>query len=257
MKNRILTSIIGIPIVLYLLYLSRTPLKIFLIIASIIAFKELFTLLFKNVDLFSFEFIISVLTTIFIFYTEKFETIIVLFIVSAVYYVTKNYKEQFVSSISLLLFAFIYSVCGFFFIYLIRDNFGFATVMFLITATWICDSSAYFSGTKYGKKKLAPEISPNKSIEGAVGGLIATVIWSIIYYILFSKHLQFSIITYIILSIIIGMLGQIGDLFESLLKRKYDVKDSGELLPGHGGILDRCDSLIFNSFFVYIVLSLL
>lgn len=126
----------------------------------------------------------------------------------------------------------------------------------LFISIWICDSAAYVAGKKFGKKKIYPSASPNKTVIGSVAGLI----FSFITYIVMDKtgFIKFDLdITQItILSTISGIFGQTGDFVESLFKRDAGVKDSGIILLGHGGVLDRFDSLIIASPLVYIFLNL-
>jgi phosphatidate cytidylyltransferase len=110
----------------------------------------------------------------------------------------------------------------------------------LLATIWIADSAAYFAGKNFGKYKLAPRISPGKTWEGVLGALIAVTVFGVILYCVFPIN---SLALFPALWLIAG-LGVIGDLFESLMKRQADVKDSGYLLPGHGGILDRIDGII-------------
>lgn len=127
-------------------------------------------------------------------------------------------------------------------------------VILIFGTVWICDSAAYFVGRKIGKHKLFPRVSPKKSWEGAIAGLIFSII-----FLSVSLH-SFNIMPYYqaaILGLLIGIFGQIGDLFESLLKRDAVVKDSSNTLPGHGGILDRFDSIIFVAPIVLIYLIIL
>lgn len=112
-----------------------------------------------------------------------------------------------------------------------------------------CDTAAYFVGRQWGKHKMAPDISPNKTWEGSVGGLIASILVSVLLGILFSLPLR--IWELIILGILISAIAQCGDLVESFLKRTAGVKDSSNLLPGHGGILDRIDSYILMGPVIY------
>ena len=115
----------------------------------------------------------------------------------------------------------------------------------IVIAVWACDSAAFIFGTLFGKKKILPDISPKKSWIGSVSGLVAAIV---VFYLFFSNNLLgniFTITDTIVLGIIAGFFGQIGDFVESMLKRDAGVKDSGTLLAGHGGVLDRFDSLIF------------
>jgi len=116
--------------------------------------------------------------------------------------------------------------------------------IFLLLLIIMCgDSAAYFVGISIGRRKLYPAVSPNKSIEGAIGGLAGSILGAFIAQLTFFPQLAWWDV--LLLGSILGALGQVGDLFESLLKRSFGVKDSGTLIPGHGGILDRLDSLLF------------
>ena len=115
-------------------------------------------------------------------------------------------------------------------------------LLFVMVLIWMADSGAYFAGRKFGKHKLAPMVSPGKTIEGVVGGLVAAGIFSIIGAVNFDLPVL-GVVGFILLSLVVVAFSIIGDLFESLFKRRVGVKDSGQLLPGHGGVLDRIDSL--------------
>ena len=127
---------------------------------------------------------------------------------------------------------------------LIRDwPQGVTWVFFLLAVVFAGDTAAFYVGRVMGRHKLAPRVSPGKTVEGAIGGLAASVIVGI----LFRKYCfpEFGLGGWIVLVFGLGALGQTGDLFESMLKRSVDVKDSGWVMPGHGGLLDRIDGLIF------------
>jgi phosphatidate cytidylyltransferase len=115
----------------------------------------------------------------------------------------------------------------------------------VLAIAWVADSAAYFSGKAFGKHKLAPSISPGKSWEGAVGGLLGVLV----YTFFFPKHLFFhgellSLSIWLAIAVVLTAVSVMGDLLESLFKRQIGIKDSSNLLPGHGGVLDRVDSLL-------------
>ena len=112
-------------------------------------------------------------------------------------------------------------------------------------STWSCDSFALFGGMRFGKHKLAPLVSPNKTIEGCLCGALASIAAGVILYLL-PIFPQFSLPVFVITALLSSTLGQIGDLAESLIKRMIGVKDFSNLIPGHGGMFDRADSLLFS-----------
>ncbi|MGK5087152.1 phosphatidate cytidylyltransferase [Bdellovibrionota bacterium FG-2] len=117
------------------------------------------------------------------------------------------------------------------------------TILFLLIV-WSGDTGAYFAGKKYGKMKLYPKISPKKTVEGAVGGLAAGLVVAFIYKLLIFRALSWGSV--FLVPLIIGSASQAGDLCESFVKRAFGVKDSGSILPGHGGFLDRFDGVVFS-----------
>jgi phosphatidate cytidylyltransferase len=124
-------------------------------------------------------------------------------------------------------------------------------VFLALLATFGSDTAAYFAGRALGRHKLAPSISPGKTWEGTIAGFLGAVIISLLFTLSWPLGLPISYGTAIILGLLISVFGQLGDLVESLLKRNMGVKDSGRLLPGHGGALDRIDSVVFAGVVVY------
>lgn len=120
---------------------------------------------------------------------------------------------------------------------------GPALLLYMVVLIWIADSGAYFAGKRFGRNKLAPAISPGKTREGAFGGLAAVAIYSLIMAQVM-EAVPLSLTNFVLLSVFTGAISIAGDLFESLLKRQAGLKDSGAVLPGHGGVLDRIDSLL-------------
>jgi phosphatidate cytidylyltransferase len=134
---------------------------------------------------------------------------------------------------------------------LIRNsNDGIVWVFFLLVLVLSGDTGAFYTGTYLGRRKLCPLISPGKTIEGAAGGFAATLLAGIAFKYFFLAHLSWVLCGFFF--ICISLASQAGDLFESVLKRKGGIKDSGTVLPGHGGILDRIDALLFAAPVAYI-----
>lgn len=121
---------------------------------------------------------------------------------------------------------------------------GMHWVLVFLLIVWAGDTLAYFVGKKYGHHKLYPHVSPKKTVEGAVGGLLAGLLVTILYKVLFFPGMGW--VSAVLVPLIIGAVSQVGDLCESYLKRVYGKKDSGSILPGHGGFLDRFDGVVFS-----------
>ncbi len=124
---------------------------------------------------------------------------------------------------------------------------GLNYTLLLFLSIWINDTAAFFIGSNLGKRKLIPQISPNKTVEGALGGLLGTVVFLFFFRVLVNMEPFIAVLA----GVFISLLGQTGDLLESALKRFLDTKDSGELIPGHGGVLDRFDSVLMAAPFLY------
>ncbi len=127
---------------------------------------------------------------------------------------------------------------------------GIYLLLFACFSGWMTDIFAYFVGSKLGKHKLCPKISPKKSVEGAIGGVVGAILLNVLLLFVFRKFFftegtGLSYITVIILSVVLSVISMFGDLAASTIKRNFGIKDFGKLLPGHGGIMDRFDSLLF------------
>ncbi len=152
-----------------------------------------------------------------------------------------------------------YIISGFVFLSLIpsigsQDKFNPTILLGVFILIWSNDTFAYLIGKNFGKRKLMESISPNKTVEGFLGGMIGSLIASIIVFKFTSLY---TLYIWIFLAVIVSILGTIGDLIQSKFKRKAGVKDSGTLMPGHGGLYDRLDSIIYASPFIYIFLAIL
>ena len=132
-------------------------------------------------------------------------------------------------------------------------------VWYTILGACFTDIFAYFIGSKFGKHKLCPDISPKKSVEGAIAGTLAAIIVTTTYTYFINTYagVEYSYMHIALITLVLSVIGQIGDFAASTIKRYVDIKDYSNLIPGHGGMLDRIDSIMFIAPFAYILLSLL
>lgn len=252
MKQRIITGVIAaalfIPFVIY----GQLPFTILIYAMAAVGLFEVLKM--RGISLFSVPGIISLLSLFIILMPDswseqiqditKYSRIEYLFICAIlllIYTVLVKNKFTF-DDVGFLLASALYVGIGFHFFIATREE-GLAYVVYALVIVWTTDSGAYFIGRKLGKNKLWPEISPKKTIEGFIGGIVVALISAIIFQ--WIADLEISLISLVIVSIVASIFGQLGDLVESAIKRHYGVKDSGKILPGHGGILDRFDSLLF------------
>jgi len=177
-------------------------------------------------------------------------------VLPAVWFLARRYKEG-------AFWGWLWTVAGILYIGWLLSHFvalreldsGRDWVLFALFVTFASDSSAYFIGSAIGKHLLAPGVSPKKTWEGAAGGIIGAISVGLLLVMLLK--LPITYLQAIPLSIAVSIFGQLGDLLESLFKRRTGIKDSGRAMPGHGGFLDRMDSVVFAGVFVYYYVSML
>ncbi|WEG11589.1 phosphatidate cytidylyltransferase [Pullulanibacillus sp. KACC 23026] len=251
MLLRILTGIWAGFLFLFFLLIGGWPFALFIGALSVIAFLELISM--KKIKPTSIESILGVIVVFLLVLkgwktpwmnwvhpTELFMGLVLLLLLMTVF--SKNRVN--IDQATYIVFAVLYVGYGFEYLVSLRFN-GLVLVLFVQIMIWATDSGAYFVGRQFGKHKLAPAISPNKTIEGTFGGIGLALVAAFIYQFVVGEHALGTTTHLILITLLISVFGQLGDLAESALKRHYNVKDSGRILPGHGGILDRFDSLIF------------
>ncbi|MBE5843061.1 MAG: phosphatidate cytidylyltransferase [Butyrivibrio sp.] len=154
-------------------------------------------------------------------------------------------------------FSFVYAPMMLSFIYLLRimpNGKFFAWIPFI---AWVCDTCAYFAGNLLGKHKLCPKLSPKKTVEGAVGGVLGSALVGVLFGYIYANYgnvetdIVRSVVSFVIITVVASAISQIGDLIASAIKRDHDIKDYGKVIPGHGGIMDRFDSVIFITPVIY------
>lgn len=261
-KTRIISGVILLSLLLVILIFGNTTIvNIAVSIVGMIAISEYFNA-FKNKDKIDriLGLILAVAIAFLDFIPEEALTLIapiviaILFIKIIVTNMKANYVNTAVSGFGILY------VLGFlvFIPLLYAEEDGKFLIWYLAFASWGTDTFAYFVGSLIGKHKLTP-ISPKKSVEGSIGGIIGAVILSLIYTIFINKYagLDISYLAILGITVLLSILSQIGDLAASTIKRFVKIKDFGDIIPGHGGMLDRIDSIIFIAPFAYYLLTLI
>ncbi len=263
---RVLVSIIAIPAILASSYLGGYFFLIFVLVISLISFYE-FSLLVRNKNMYTNIFLglLSVFILVVNSYLKLFDNYSTLFLIVALHCAVELFRNKNSALLNLgatflgilyigLFSSAIVSIREFYTMAEINYLNGGLLIICIFASIWICDSAAYYIGTAFGKHKLFPRVSPKKSWEGAIAGFIFAIAAMIASKLIVLDFLSWD--STIGIGIIVGVLGQIGDLIESLFKRDAGVKDSSSLIPGHGGIFDRFDSLIFSAPFILILLEL-
>jgi phosphatidate cytidylyltransferase len=250
LAKRVLAGIAGIPLILCAVYFGGIYFLVFSIIVSSLALWE-FCSMFEKKGFSPLKMtgvVVSVIMMVMIYINWKYFELAVIIIFPLISLIEIFRKQKDLMNALILLAGIIYITIPFVLLNeMIRNGFG-ITVIIIFVLIWTCDTAAYFGGRAYGKRKLS-EISPNKTIEGSFTGFIFTLAVSLLIHSL-TDYLQLT--DAIALGILTGVFSQTGDLFESFIKRYCGVKDSSAIIPGHGGILDRFDSLVFVTPIIFV-----
>ncbi len=272
MLKRILSAIILIPVVFYSIFkLSLAYFTALTFFIAFIAFSESIFMVKNRFATVKDRFIVffSLFPILFFgvyflksgeYFKSGFLSTLIFFLCVSVFLFSKKLDVKTIFASSFLSIAFYFYIFTFFgFAILIRFNIdeklGSFLVLLWLLINWFGDTFAYFGGRFFGKNRLSPVVSPKKTIEGTVFGILGGMAAGMLMYHFFLSNFPFLKLAFI--SILTQMIGQIGDLLESVIKRYFGVKDSSNLIPGHGGMFDRIDSLIFSAPFFYYFLKLL
>ena len=263
-SQRIIVSLIAIPLIVGVSYIGKIPFLVFVCLIGLISFLEFgFLTQGKGIKV---NFVIGASAVVFqiinvyLDLISYYNFIIILLLAALITELFRN-KGSAIFNIGSTLLGVLYIGLFASSILMIREFFDYSDVLYneggfiiiaMLSAIWICDSAAFFLGKAFGKHKLFPRVSPKKSLEGAVAGFIFSLIAMIAAKELILDFFSFA--DALVIGLIIGIFGQIGDLVESLIKRDADIKDSSKIIPGHGGIFDRFDSFLFSSPIVYLYL---
>jgi len=260
--KRWMTGLVTVPFLALLISKGGPFLfAVFISISCVLALREYFCIVFhtKSKDELGLIPLLGFMTgplIIWAFYINSFQTVLGLIVLnllaSALISLGKFKPNSYVSEIvTKQVMGVVYIPIFIAHLVLIRNSANGVTWMyFLLFIVFLGDTGAYYIGSYFGRHKLSPTISPNKTIEGSAGGIAANLGVGALFKFFFMPRLSWGLSLLFFLSV--GIAGQVGDLFESKLKRNSNIKDSGSLLPGHGGILDRIDALLFAAPVAYI-----
>lgn len=253
LQKRVITGILGILLIILIFYLGINAIKISIFLLTLESVREIYNALhIKGIKLcLPVLFFGAIITFLCSFFDKNLIYSLVLFFVvnSCLLVFLENYD---ISNYTYTFFTYFYAI-------FLLNLLGSIDDIYLIISAFIIsfstDTFAYFVGSTFGKHKLIERVSPNKSVEGAIGGTFFALVITTTYFIMLNKYNSIYNINALVVLIVFlaSVAGQFGDLFASKIKRYTGIKDYAQVLPGHGGILDRFDSLIFISPFVFIL----
>ncbi len=268
LRTRVITALIGFAIAILAITLGGPTYNILIAILALLGWRELTRMIrhlqVKMASRWGYVFIFLLLATIGLkLYLWSLITLIVAIMTLGLLYIFSDTSIT-LDCVTYSAFGIFYSTGGFVALMLLRDNefyqyvnlpiisehMGQLVLWLLLFTTWASDTFAYFAGCAWGRHRIVPKISPNKTLEGFIGGFMGSIATGIVY----TYFLSLPLITGLAIGFLVGIFAPLGDLFESKLKRTCGIKDSGVLLPGHGGVLDRFDSLLFSAPVVFIYL---
>ena len=258
--KRWLSALVILPVLIFVILYARASFSIFVLLASLITLREYYRIAYSHTErpLFSLLPIIGFIVCLLIIGAAHFELfhhvpfILALNMIAIGVAGIFKFKDDpdFLDASAKQVQGTIYVPLLLSHAILLRgDPDGAAWIFFLLTLVFFGDIGAFYAGSYFGRTKLCPSVSPGKTVEGALGGISATIIIGIVFRYVFLPHLPFGYC--LLLFTAVGIIGPVGDLYESMLKRKGDIKDSGTIMPGHGGLLDRIDAVLFAAPVVY------
>lgn len=261
MKQRVISGAVLVVILAAVLYLGGAVTCVFMAAVSLIGNMELLRVYGVNKKLPGFVCYIATIVYYLAVYLD-YEALVLpmaviyLLLLLAVYVLTfPAYSDRQITAAFMDLF---YVSVMLSYVYLIRNmEHGIVLVLLIFVSSWINDTCAYFTGRALGKHKMAPVLSPKKSVEGLVGGIVGAGVFGAVFGVLFNAYVEqmnFAPLLFAVIGAVGAVPAVIGDLAASAIKRNNDIKDYGRLIPGHGGILDRFDSIIFTAPIVYYLL---
>lgn len=249
LKQRVISAVVGIPLLIIVGMYGGMPLRVAMFLLAVIAYGE-----FNRANSGTYCNIMDVLGYLYIIAFFVLDRIIdsevliycyfILFMIIAIF--TKQSANNVFNRVA----GFVYTIIPFSLLLKIRDvDAKYFWLVFIIA--FATDTFAYFTGRIFGRRKLCPEVSPNKTVAGFIGGILGCIITSYLYILLYARDNYM----FLLIALIGSVISQLGDLSASYIKRNCKIKDFGNIIPGHGGVLDRFDSILYVSVIIYIFID--
>ncbi len=268
MKTRIITALICVPVLVAILLSNSFVIAAAIAVVALVGLCEFYKAvgIFEKKALCTVGYLACLIIPVLVCVSEYFpvgntvDALIYIFVFALFSAFLYNHEKISVQDVGMIILSIIY--IPYFLTDIVRirllEN-GEVYIWLVFIAAFLTDTCAYFCGISIGKHKLCPKVSPKKTIEGAIGGVLGCVVFCLVYGVVMSKgfSIQIDFVKLGALGFITALASEIGDLVASIIKRHCGIKDYGTLFPGHGGILDRCDSIIFVAPVVYLFLSII
>lgn len=259
MLTRIITAVVGIPVIILIVLLGNPVLQFTMMGVSLVAAYEFYKAVKSSFNPMKYIGYVGIIVYYLFLNTKTVHldaSLGVLLVILLAWMVIK-YPKYNIGDVGITLVGVLYTGLLFSFIVLIMNTqYGDFWIWLIMLSSWGSDTFAYFIGKGFGKHKLAPVLSPNKTVEGSIGGIIGAGVLGCIYTLIYTSFRYESLRHYVVLVVvsvmIAAIISQFGDLAASAMKRTYGIKDFGSILPGHGGIVDRFDSILFVAPIIYV-----
>ncbi len=276
MKERVISGAVLLIVMVLVFWGIYTPVfgVFFSLLSAIACFEILRVANVKNKEVIALSVAFSFLVPLYIEYGFKipFGIAILIYIFALLIIMLANHENTKFEHIAVAIYSSVFVSFCFSTFVLVRDLYkmypqsinkehALFFVLMGVSCSWLTDTCAYFVGVKFGKHKMTPVISPKKSVEGAVGGVVGCLALNMLILYLFNTYVfdaeQISYLMFAPISIVLSGASMCGDLIASVIKRNYGAKDYGKLIPGHGGIMDRFDSCVFVMPILYVVITII
>ena len=267
MQKRLSTTIIGLPLVILLVNRGGWPLLLACLLVSLVGLRELyraFSKADKPIHIVGYVFTVCYFITVFMFGPQQWLIVAVtLFVIVVQACLAIFFTRLSMEDIIITVYGFLYVPLLLSFIILVREHeLGQYYVWLIFISSFGCDTFAYLTGTTIGRRKLTNSPSPKKSVEGLIGGVVGAALLGVVYGYFVARFADPGMVDSIIINaLVISLCGAvfsiIGDLAASAIKRRTEIKDFGNVFPGHGGVIDRIDSVIMVAPIVYLVMNVL